>query len=421
MTHIGTSEAAGAAELFRLAVDAAPNGMVVIDADGTIVLANAHMVQQFGYAKDELLGQPVEMLVPERLRTRHPDYRAGFFAAPQARPMGVGRDLFGLRKDGSEIPVEIGLNPIETAAGRFVLAAIIDVSERKRSEELKAQQLAALNLAEDADEARKLAELRKEALAQVNGILEREVAQRIRVAAELARSNAELEQFAYVASHDLQEPLRMVGSYLELLAKRYQGQLDDKADRWIGFAVDAASRMKQLINDLLEFSRVNTHGKPLAPTDCSTVFDMVVANLGEAIRESAAVVTHGPLPTVLADRGQLTQLFQNLIGNAIKYCGERAPEIRVEAMRSVDGWQFSVRDNGIGIEPQFHERIFVIFQRLHTRAEYPGTGIGLALCRKIVERHAGRIWVASQLGQGATFSFTIPDRKDGSDEVEKPR
>jgi PAS domain S-box-containing protein len=232
-----------------------------------------------------------------------------------------------------------------------------------------------------------------------------------RSAEELARSNAELELFASVASHDLQEPLRMISSYVDLLAQHYRGKLDDKANRWIAFAVDGAARMKQLISDLLEFSRVGTRGKPFAPTSSATVFEAAIANLQQAIRETKAVVTHGVLPTILADATQMTQVLQNLIGNAIKYRGSQRPEIRVEAVKQDGHWLFSVRDNGIGIDPLFHDRIFVIFQRLHTREEYPGTGIGLALCKKIVERHGGRIWVESQPGQGATFSFTIPDRK----------
>jgi PAS domain S-box-containing protein len=224
----------------------------------------------------------------------------------------------------------------------------------------------------------------------------------------LARSNRELEMFASVASHDLQEPLRMVSSYVELLAKRYEGKLDDKANRWIHFAMDGAMRMKQLINDLLEFSRVGTHGKPLEPTDCGVVFQKVVANLQKAIVENRATVTRGPLPVVNADVTQLTQVFQNLIGNALKFHGPVPPVVRVEAQRQGRNWLFSVQDNGIGIDPQYAHRIFVIFQRLHSREEYAGTGIGLALCKKVIERHGGHIWVESQPGEGATFYFTLP-------------
>jgi PAS domain S-box-containing protein len=229
-----------------------------------------------------------------------------------------------------------------------------------------------------------------------------------RVMKELERSNRELEQFAYVASHDLQEPLRMVASYTQLLGRRYAGQLDDDADDFIAYAVDGANRMQRLINDLLSYSRVTTRGQPFAPTDCNAVLAQVRANLDAAIRESGALVTHDDLPTVMADQSQMVQLFQNLIGNAIKFRKpDEPPRVHVSAEESAAGWRFSVRDNGIGIDPRYHEQIFLIFERLHGRGEYPGTGIGLATCQRIVERHGGRIWVASEEGRGAVFQFTV--------------
>jgi signal transduction histidine kinase len=224
---------------------------------------------------------------------------------------------------------------------------------------------------------------------------------------ELARSNAELEQFAYVASHDLQEPLRMVASYTQLLARRYRGRLDTEADEFIGFAVDGATRMQTLIRDLLSYSRVTTQGRALQPTESSSVCSAACQNLQHAIQESDALVTVGTLPTVRADEMQLTQVFQNLIGNALKYRTDRRPEIRIAAQPLKNAWRFAIQDNGIGIEPQYFERIFQMFQRLHTREEYPGTGIGLAICRRIVERHGGQIWVESQHKEGSTFYFTI--------------
>jgi NO-binding membrane sensor protein with MHYT domain/signal transduction histidine kinase len=246
--------------------------------------------------------------------------------------------------------------------------------------------------------------------AQLGQVVERTRAQEILAskAEELARSNADLEQFAYVASHDLQEPLRMVASYTQLLARRYRGKLDADADDFIGFAVDGATRMQALIQDLLSFSRVTTKGRSLQFIDAKAACDSACVNLQRSIEKSAAVVSVAPLPSVLADAGQLTQLFQNLIGNAIKYRNDREPKIHVAAKPTGATWTFSVQDNGIGIDPQYWDRIFQMFQRLHTREEYSGTGIGLAICRKIVERHGGKIWVESQLGHGSTFLFTIP-------------
>jgi len=225
---------------------------------------------------------------------------------------------------------------------------------------------------------------------------------------ELQRSNAELEQFAYVASHDLQEPLRKVVGYTQLLGKRYRGQLDANADEFIAYAVDAASRMQLLIQDLLTYSRVGRLQKELTPVDCDTLLTQVIRTLQPLIEDNGALVTHEPLPTVSADHGQIVQLFQNLIANAIKFHTDEPPRVHVAAIRDAHDWIFSVHDNGIGIEPQYAERIFRMFQRLHSREAYPGTGIGLAICQKIVQRHGGRIWVDSQAGQGATFSFTIP-------------
>ncbi len=224
---------------------------------------------------------------------------------------------------------------------------------------------------------------------------------------ELARSNTELEQLASVASHDLQEPLRKVSSFTQLLQRRYKGKLDADADRFIHHAVDAAARMQVLINDLLAYSRVGTRSKEFEPVDCSAVLDQAVSNLHVAIEESGAAVTRDPLPTVVADDIQLVQLFQNLIANALKFRGKDTPRIHVSAEQKGDKWAFSFRDNGIGIDPKFFGRIFTIFQRLHKRTEYSGTGIGLAICKKVVERHGGRIWIESEPGKGTTFYFTI--------------
>jgi light-regulated signal transduction histidine kinase (bacteriophytochrome) len=225
---------------------------------------------------------------------------------------------------------------------------------------------------------------------------------------DLERSNKELEQFAYVASHDLQEPLRMVSSFTQMLGRRYKDKLDADAKDFIGFAVDGANRMQVLINDLLMYSRVGTRGKPFEPTDMNEVLGRAIANLRVAIEESHTIITNDELPTVRADAIQIVQLFQNLLSNSIKFRANNTPCVHVSFTERSDEWVFSVKDNGIGIAPAYHERIFVIFRRLQTKGEYPGTGIGLAICKKIVERHGGKIWVESELGKGSTFYFTIP-------------
>jgi len=238
--------------------------------------------------------------------------------------------------------------------------------------------------------------------------------------AELARSNAELEQFGYVVSHDLQEPLRMVSSYLQLIARRYQDRLDGEANEFIAFAVDGATRMKKMITDLLAYSRVGKQKEGIAPIACETALNEARANLEAPITESSAEVSHDPLPTVVGNAHLLVHLFQNLIGNAIKFHGKEPPRIHVSATPDEQGWLFSVRDNGIGLKQEDADRIFLVFQRLHTRDEYPGTGIGLAICKKIVENHGGRIWVESEPGKGAAFHFTLPACGSGQEKPPVP-
>jgi PAS domain S-box-containing protein len=357
-----------AEDKFRIAVEASPIGKIMTDAAGKIVLVNAEAERLFGYRRDELIGQSVDILVPASTRPLHGQHRAGFAARPEARRMGEGRDLHGLRKDGEEIPIEIALNPIHTVDGLMVLTSIIDISERKR---------AALVIARRTE--------------------------------ELQRSNADLEQFAYVASHDLQEPLRMVTSYTELLAERYHGQLDEQADKYINYAVDGAKRMQRLIKDLLAFSRIGTQGAVFKSTDADRVVKDVLASLNVAIDESGAEIVCADLPAVRADEVQLRQLLQNLIGNAVKFRAERRPQISIGARRQSGEWVFHVADNGIGIDSQYSERIFQMFQRLHERGRYDGSGIGLAIAKKIVERHGGRIWFESEPATGTTFFFSLPD------------
>ena len=265
----------------------------------------------------------------------------------------------------------------------------------ERTTELEMSRTAALNMMEDAVEARR---------------------ELTRVADDLVRSNEELEQFAHIASHDLQEPLRMVASFTALLGERYKGKLDSDADEFIGYAIDGATRMKELLQALLVYSRVGMKGEKFVLTPCDELLADVLDDLGAAIEESGAVITRDPLPALTADPAQLRQLFQNLIGNALKFYKER-PEIHVHAERRDAEWVFSVRDNGIGIEPEYAERIFAIFQRLHGKAEYAGGGLGLAICKRIVERHGGKIWVESQRGEGSTFYFTLPADGTRSDAV----
>jgi PAS domain S-box-containing protein len=335
------------------------------------VYASPSVERLLGYSREELIDTPLEKLLPPASLTLAVENLTRMTEAVTAgRPIETPRlELQHIRKDGAIIWVEVAYSLILNDAGAVVALQGVnrDITERKQAEE--------------------------------------ELARRT---AELARSNAELEQFAYIASHDLQEPLRMVASFTELLARRYKGRLDRDADEFIAFAVDGANRMKELINDLLSYSRVGTRGKPFVPTDCREVFDRALSNLTVTIQEHGATVKAGQLPTVTADPVQLTQVFQNLIANAIKFHGPELPLVDVSAERHAEEWVFSVQDNGIGIDPQFFERIFAIFQRLHGPNAYPGTGMGLAICRKIVERHGGRIWVESERGRGSTFYFTTP-------------
>ncbi len=352
---------------YRGLLEAAPDAMVVVNQSGEIVLLNVQAEKQFGYSRDELLGQKVTNIIPEGFAERliADDLRPA--ADALAQQIGTGIELSGRRKDGSGFPIEIMLSPLESVDGILVTAAIRDIAARKKTEAHLAQKVKELN-----------------------------------------RSNEELEQFAYVASHDLQEPLRMVASYTQLLSRRYKGKLDSDADEFIAFAVDGANRMQRLIHDLLAYSRVGTKGKDLRDTSSDKALQRALTNLRSAIEDSEAVVTYDPLPTVLADEMQLIQLFQNLVGNGIKYQTAGTPRVHISAVRHGERkWIFSVQDNGLGIDSQYFEKIFGMFQRLHKRDEFEGTGIGLAICKKIVERHGSSISVESQPGHGSTFRFAL--------------
>lgn len=374
---------------FQAAVEAAPTALLIVDREGRIVLANRETERQFGYARDELLQQSVELLVPERFRQEHAVQRADFSAAPEARRMGMGRDLLGRRRDGSEFPAEIGLTPVETDDGLYVVIAIVDITCRKELDEAR-QKLH--------DELEQRVAERTSELARANEALE--------------RSNVELQQFAYIASHDLQTPLRGIAGFAQLLQEEYHCRLDDNADAYIERIVAEAKQMKALINDLLTYSRLESRARPFRPTDLAQVFDEVIALLEPSIVDSRGEVTRGDLPIVAGDASQLLHLLQNLIENALKYHDAEPPRVHVRAQRSGSEWTISVRDNGIGIDPKHHERIFEVFRRLHTQEQYPGTGIGLAVCRRIVTRHGGRIWLESAVGRGSEFFFTLTDGRN---------
>jgi len=357
-------------DTYRTVFEHTGTATAIFEDDRTILLANTRMEELLGVPIAEIEGKQLSGYfkgdsierVEEYLRRRRsePGTVVGGYEAQLVRGNGEIRDVM----------LFIGLIP-GTKQG---VASLLDITEWKLSEK-----------------------------------------QLVIYAQDLKRSNQELEHFAYVASHDLQEPLRAVASHTQILAKRYMDQLSPDAEKHMSFVVDGASRMKQLIDDLLMYSRVQTHGKPFEPTDCEAVLNNVLKYLQVKIQESSAVISHDPLPTVKGDATQLGQIFQNLIENALKFSGERTPQIRISARELPDAWEFSVRDNGIGIDPQFFERIFVIFQRLHTRSEYPGTGLGLAICKRIAERHGGNISVESKQGEGSTFSFTVA--KDLGDNV----
>jgi PAS domain S-box-containing protein len=481
---------------YRGLLEAAPDAMVVVNQSGDIVLLNVQAERQFGYRRDELVGQRVKSIIPEGFAERLIADGTRTAAEALAQQIGTGLELNGRRKDGSEFPIEIMLSPLQSAEGILVTAAIRDITERKqvedvlrqneerfrlivsnvkdyanimldteglivswnqgaerikgyRAEEIIGQHFSRFYTAEDLrngvparelkqatetgrfegegwrmrkDGSRFLANIVITALRDEKGRLRgfgkitRDITERrqaeealMKTMTELKRSNEELGQFAYVASHDLQEPLRMVASYTQLLAQRYKGQLDSDADEFIGYAVDGCDRMQRLIQDLLSYSRAGTNIGALREISGEKALEESLSNLQVTIKESGAVVTHDSLPAIMTDDAQLVLLFQNLIGNAIKYHGTESPRVHVSATNNAGHeWIFSVRDNGLGIEPQYFKRIFILFQRLHGQKEFEGTGIGLAMCKKIVDRLGGRIWVESQPHLGSTFFFALP-------------
>lgn len=364
---IDITERKKAEQRFRLVVESAPNAMVLVNEEGTISLVNAQTEKLFGYGRDELIGIKLEILLPERFREEHPDRRNQFFQSPSVRSMGAGRDLFARRKNGTEIQVEIGLNPIDTDEGLMVLASIIDITERKNQE-------ATL--------------IRKN---------------------ELEVKNKELEQFAFLASHDLQEPLRTVSNYIQILEEDYGNTLDVNATHHLKTIDQATKRMSILVKALLMYARIGRDQK-LALTDLNRILSEVLSDLENLILSSNAKIISDPLPSLNVYEVEFRQLLQNLISNAIKFSKKGIdPEVRIRCEKEDAFCHFLVQDNGIGIDLKYLDRIFFIFQRLHLKEEYEGHGIGLAHCKKIIELHNGRIWVESDPEVGSKFHFIIPD------------
>jgi len=369
-TIIDITERKRANEQFRLVVESAPNAMILVDESGSIVMLNRQVEILFGYSRDELTGKKVEMLIPSRLQYQHPKLREKYNVQPEARPMGAGRDLFGVRKDGTEVPVEIGLNPLQQDGSHLILASIIDITERKKSEE-------AIRL----------------------------------YTKRIEDKNKELEQFTYIASHDLREPLNSITSLIEFFVENERDKVDEEALKQLNYISQSASRMKDLVAGLLDYARLGKNSE-FKKVDFNETIQLVINDLEMAVNDSGAKIKVEKLPALNVLEMEIRLLFQNLISNAIKYSSpDRIPKIEISAKKAKGGWQFAVNDNGIGIPSNQKEKVFILFQRLHGRNEYEGIGIGLSHCRKIVELHDGKIWVESEPGNGSTFYFFIPVNK----------
>jgi len=381
-----------------------PVGVFQSSPEGKILTANPAFLRILGYSTlEEFLSLDIERDIYMNPRHRRP-----VLQQLEEKTELLNAELVLKRKDGQRVVVLENAHTVRDESGRVLYyeGIMTDITERKKlEEELKIHR----------ENLEKMVEERTSHLIETNGRLIIEIEERKKaelklksIAEELKRSNDELKQFTYVASHDLQEPLRMISSYAQLLRRRYKNKLDADADDFIAFLVDGVVRMKVLIDDLLSYSKLAGQSKEFRPTDCNQALENALYNLKAAVEEAKAVITRDSLPVVLADEFQMTQVFQNLVSNAVKFHGKEVPQVRIAAKRTEQEWIFSISDNGIGIPSEFFDRIFLIFQRLHSKSEYPGTGIGLAICKKIAERHGGRIWVESEIGKGSVFYFSLP-------------
>lgn len=361
----------GKGEILQSIMDNTVDGLISIDEKGMILTYNKACEHIFGYEAEEAIGQNVKILMPEPYKAEHDGYLADYIRTGKRKIIGIGREVMGRRKDGSVFPIDLSVSEVAVDGHRLFSGIVRDISERKKAEE------------------------------------------------EIMRSNEELERFAYIASHDLQEPLRMVSNFTQLLEEEYGPEMDEQAREYMGFIVDASRRMQELVFDLLEYSRLNTDDSGFSEFDSTEQVEAVLRNLGETIREKGAVVQVGAMPHIYGSPLRFSRLIENLVANAIKYAEKgKAPIVSVEAEERKEDWLFKVSDQGIGIKPEYLTQIFIIFKRLHNKQEYGGTGIGLAICKKIVESFGGKIWVESVYGEGSTFFFTVPKKLSSDQEID---
>ncbi|MBI3608111.1 MAG: PAS domain S-box protein [Nitrospirae bacterium] len=373
------SEHGQAEAKFRGLLEAAPDAIAIVDGTGRIVLVNAQTEALFGYGRDELIGRPVELLVPERFRNAHIGHRSAYASAPRTRPMGQCLDLLGRRKDGTEVPIEVSLSPMTMGDEVLTISTLRDITERKRTEE----------------------ELR---------VQKRALEDKVR----------EMDDFMHVVSHDLKEPLRGIEAFAGFLLEDYGPSLDGDGKRYVNFLKQAAVRMRDLIHDLLTLASISRKGPTTQTVDLNRILAQAQRDLEYTIQQKHAEIrVVSTLPTVVCDPTQIGEVFNNLISNAVKFNTRPHPVIEIASRKEGDAHVISVADNGIGIDPRYMERIFGLFERLHPQEEFEGTGAGLAICKKVVEGGGGRIWVTSQPGEGSTFSFTIPKRREESSTAEQ--